>query len=268
MKKYAILLTFVLISAILLVGCFKPPSIGDIIPKGDNGTPKATDPKKDPVIDVSAGGEAQYEAYIEAKAKFIERIIGAVSQDPDAAYSVFSLMGLGMMDMLMWPAALLWQDEAAAKMTMAFFGANNAKFDRKGDKMTLTFQSDTGEPLSYTGEYLKDRGGYIFTANMAGGDQFYSEYNETSYGYVALFHQTGQGSGDSLILMTFDKEGNGVVGLSEDVSKPAPLTGREPFDYPTSASEWYRIEGNHLTGVSEDGTALDSTYTPSQDNSD
>ncbi len=103
---------------------------------------------------------------------------------------------------------------------------------------------------------------------MAGGDQFYSEYNQTSYGYVALFHQTGQGSSDSLILMTFDKEGNGVVGLSEDVPKPAPLTGHEPFDYPTSAPEWYRIEGNHLTGVSEDGTALDSTYTPSQDNSD
>lgn len=50
MKKYAILLTFVLVSAIFLVGCFKPPSIGDIIPKVGNNTPKATDQKKDPVI--------------------------------------------------------------------------------------------------------------------------------------------------------------------------------------------------------------------------
>lgn len=274
MKKYAIVLSFVLISAMFLVGCFKPPQIADMIPGILSGDQDKT--TKDPVgtesnkqNQPSRSQEEDYNRYIEAKSRVIERLIDALAQDPDAGLASMSFMGLYMMDMLMWPAGLLWMDDAAARTTFAIFGAQNVDIDRQGDKASVTFKGEDGAHTVFTAEYFKAREGYIFSMNLGGNEELYSEYARTRYGYVAQYFQKTEDDSFTLYTITMDSSGdNGVVGIQEDVrERPKALSGQEPIEFPQTAPQWYRLEGKRLTGVNEEGVVLDSIWEPDKNNS-
>lgn len=69
----------------------------------------------------------------------------------------------------MWPAAIIWEDEASAKQMAGVFGALDMKFERKENKSILTCTQE-GDTAAFMGEPMSGADGYTFTASFDGDD--------------------------------------------------------------------------------------------------
>ena len=280
MKKILILVSAVLISSLLLVGCMKTPSLDRLIPDGlgglggligqtektntqdpnePTGIPPVETGKQDSGRDPDTGPRTSYEAYIDAKAILLDRLISAFNQVPEAGMEAsYSLFGFSMIDYLMWPAAIIWEDDATAKQLAGVFGALDMKFERSGSKSILTYTQDE-KAATFIGEPLAGGDGYAFVASFAGQDKLRSEFVRTTYGFVGQYYHEDDDGTTTHYMLTIEGQ-DGTIGIQKQGGRPASLTGREGPDFPQSAPEWYRVQGNRLTGVNSEGQRLDSVF--------
>ncbi len=271
MKKIMIMVSAVLVSSLLLAGCMKTPSLDQLVPGGLGGLIGQTDkespsqtieltdivPEKTDRVDPDSGFRNSYEAYLDAKSVLIDRMTGAFNQVPEAGMeAVFSLFGFSVIDFLMWPAAIIWEDEATARQMAGVFGALDMKFERKEGKSILTYTQD-GDTASFVGEPMSGADGYIFTASFGGREKLRSEFVRTSYGFAGQYYHLEDDGKTTRFMIAIEGQ-DGAIGIEKDMARPGPLTGKEASDFPLSAPEWYRIQGKRVTGMTSEGKAIDA----------
>jgi len=171
--------------------------------------------------------------------------------------AVFSIIGFTTADIMMWPAAILWDDELSAQQTAAIFGAVDMKLERSGNKASLTYNLD-GEAVSFTGEPTDGADGFVFSFIQGGHEKLRSEFVRTPYGFAGQYFLTDDDGKARHYMVTIAGE-EGAIGIDQDAVRPGPLTGKESLDFPLTASEWYRIEGKQLTGLTGDGFNIEAT---------
>ncbi|NLA95696.1 MAG: hypothetical protein GX838_02470 [Clostridiaceae bacterium] len=271
MKKIMILVAAVLVSSLLLVGCMKTPSFDQLVPGGlgnligqtDKESPSQTieptdiAPEKTDREDPDSGPHNSYEAYLEAKSALIDQMTVAFNQLPEAGMeATFSLFGFSVIDLMMWPAAIIWEDEATAKQMAGVFGVLDMKFERKEGKSILTCTQD-GDTAAFVGERMSGADGYVFTASFGGQEKLRSEFVRTSYGFAGQYYHL-EDEGKTTRFMIAIEGHDGAVGIEKDTVRPGSLTGKEASDFPLTAPEWYRIQGKRLTGITSEGKAIDT----------
>ncbi len=260
MRKITLFLVLLTIASLLLASCAKSNPENNSQPPVETGGAEKTEPRpEDPGSEDpgSTGNKAadSYTAYLEAKGELVSRLSDAVTENPDAGMAMMSFLGITMIDLAMWPAAFLGQDEAAAKLGMGYLGIEDVKFDRDGNKSSITYKNDEGKETVFTGDYDEKGDGYLFTALENGEEKLYSEYRRTAYGFVGQYYISNDDGTVTYYMLTIEGK-DGTVGFSSEAGKPSALTGDESPDFPKSASEWYSVKGNTVTGVTSDGDQL------------
>lgn len=264
MKKLTGLISLVLILSLLFTGCAKAGGGGGIKPTVTGADqpgpgpvqsePAKTDPGEGPS---GTGGSAadSYSAYLDAKNEVITRLSDAISFNPDAGMPIMFFFGVTAIDLAMWPAAFMGQDEEAVKVGMSFLGIQGIKYDRSGNKSKLIYKDGDGKELVFTGQYDDKADAGIFENLLDGKEALYAEYHKTPYGYVAQYFMADDDGMKVYRVIVDGKDGG--IGLIEGGAKPSPLTGKETWDFLKEASEWYTIKGNRVTGIGNEGQEID-----------
>lgn len=274
MKKIITLTALILVAILALTGCAKPVKIDKIInevlkeqqdkllgaqedqPQVTDAEPITTRPDKtDPPAGKSM--ENTFAEFQEAKSSLISRINQISFGDPDLGLDVsMTLINLYEVDAIMWPAFILWSDEAVVEQTGRFLGMTNFKVKKAPNEAQMTYEQDNGRALSFKANYDERHDRYMFQADYDDGDKPYLEIARTPYGLIGQAYTGGVGMLNHLFLISMEG-GNGVIGLIRDAAYPEPLTGQEAFDFPKSAPEWYHYQNGRLTGVSRQGESID-----------
>ena len=260
MRKITLTLIFLMVGSLLLASCAKPGPGNNGQPPVETGGSGQPEPgtqetkAEEPSVTGSRAADS-YTAYLDAKSELIARLSDAVTENPDAGMAMMSFLGISLIDLAMWPAAFLGQDETAAKVGMGYLGIEDVKFDRDGSRSSITFKDDEGKETVFTGDYDEKGDGYRFTAREEGEEKLYSEYRRTSYGFVGQYYISNDDGTVNYYMLTIEGK-DGTVGFSSEVGRPSPLTGQEPVDFPKSAPEWYSVKGNTVTGVTSEGEEL------------
>lgn len=210
-----------------------------------------------PVVD-------SYTAFVEAKSAMVTRLTDGLSNNEATLWASMSMLGVVMVDLYLLPVAFFGLGEEAAVAGLAFFNASGVQYTENGNSYTITYSNEEGSVSSLTGVWDAAANSLVCTGSTDGVENIYSEYHKTSYGYISQYYFLNDDGTASLYIVTVQGE-DGALGISATpTGKPAPLTGSEPIDYPTTLPEWYAINGMTITGVMSDGTAVDFEYVPSE----
>lgn len=203
-----------------------------------------------------------YTAYSTAKSNMVARLTDGLSNNPDTALVSLSLLGVTMADLAILPVSFFGLGSDAVNMGLGFMGATDIKYSENGNSYTVTYADNEGAKYDFSGTYDPVKDALICTASKDGQEAIYVEYVKTSYGYAAQYFFNNDDGTVSLYQITVNGE-DGVLGISTDSVKPAPLTGNEPSDFPKACPEWYAVTGLTITGVTSGGEELNFEFTPS-----
>ena len=275
MKKIITLTALVLAAILVTVGCANTGTIGKLVDGVVQG-------QKDDISDIFQGivGEEKtepqetetppqdpgniqspallYDEYMDAKTNLIFNINGAINNNPELGYTYDPSLGnIFEVDAIMWAAIILWDNTGVVEQTGRFFGMTDFKVDRGKDQVKLSYTNEDDKGMVLTASYDEATDHYIFTSEHENGDKPYMELVRTPYGIAGQTYMGGTGMLQNLYLISIQGE-NGIIGIIHDTDPPAPLTGKEAFDFPKGAGEWYHYEDGKLTGISRDGEAISS----------
>lgn len=261
MKKYLSMLLAVLM-LLAFAGCGGPPpaAIGDDIPSSDIADNQDTG---------SQGGSGtgytvsdSFNSFLAAKGDMIGKLSEGLSNNPDTVFSTFALLGVTMIDMSLVPVTVFGMGKEGAAATMAFFGASGFDYSESGNSYTISYKDEEGKTFSYQGTYNPAADSLVCSALENGVEIVSMEYYKTSFGYVAQYFVSGE-EGNTIYQLSVSGN-DGVVGIIEAATKPASLSGSESADFPKSSGQWFAINGNTITGVS-DGSDINFEFTPSEE---
>ena len=156
-------------------------------------------------------------------------------------------------------------EKYAASLLGSMAGLTDVSYNEVGaGKYILKFKDQSGVSFICTGFYdaendymrselISEEETTAFTSEPCKLNVV-AEYYKTDYGYVAQYYTLET---KTRYLITLSEGDNAMVGKEVDVPLPPMLTGGEAEDVPKSMPVWYAVEGKHITGVNDDGTAID-----------
>lgn len=273
MKKL-LTLTALLLAVLILAGCAKTPKPQDILNDilrgqsdqisdiiggvigGDDDPKLPGRDKDDPYWDEDDPAEPYFE-FTEWKNELISNINQTIYMDPDLGFEFDpSLVNIFEVDAVMWPSAMVWDDEEGIESFYAMMGYGDIKVDRKKDGAVVTYTKDNGSKVTFTGIMDEDDAHFKFDSLQDNGDHPYLELVRTAYGYAAQYYTGGLGMVNNLYLITVNGE-DGMIGIVHDTERPEPLTRNLSYDFPMDAGEWYHYSNGKLTGVSRSGDSFE-----------
>jgi hypothetical protein len=271
MKKYlSLALVFVLVAS-LLTGCAKAKdaaeaAVSDAISDAVSTAVDTEEAAMEPEASQSAGGSdsdtasAFYGAYIEAKSAVLDRLMDGIGSNPDTMMSAFSFLGITMSDLYLLPAMYFGLDESSVAAAMAFMGAKDVSYSAQGNNYTVTYHDSDDKEAKLVGTY--DKGNSLLAiGTTAGTENVFAETYRTAFGYVGQFYFLSDDGTATLYQVAVSGQ-DGVFGITTGGARPSPLTGKESVDFPKSASEWYAIFGDNITGLTAEGKSVNFTYVP------
>ncbi len=202
-----------------------------------------------------------YTNFYTQKATMLSRINDGLSQHEETSFYSFGLLGVMLIDLGLIPISFFGYGEEMIHSGLGYLGADDLEYTENGNTYRVSYKDSEGKTLVIETVYNPMANAMLTTLTHEGEEVMVSEIHETSYGYVGWYNVFGDDEEPFIYLVTVRGE-DGAVGLQQPAERPPTLNGNEPFDYPTSAEEWYLIEGNRITGTSSDGTAFDITFTP------
>jgi hypothetical protein len=257
--------TAMVLALLLLVSCGgKAPSSKG---KNDDAAKPGAAAEQDEQPGVSGSGGTASEsfgAYTEAKGKVLNTLSDALSNNPGTELDSMSLLGVIMVDFLLLPASIFGQGEDAAAITLGMIGAKDIVYTENGNQYSVKYKNDEGEEYELQGVYDKAADSLKCTVFIEGDESLVSEYYKTSFGYVGQIYGINDDGSRFIYQLALSGE-DGTIGISEESTTPAALTGSEAADFPKACKEWYSIEGDQFTGLTSDGRELSFVYTPSDD---
>lgn len=249
-KKLAYLLAWLFALSLLLSACGNKESQETVTPSSQS---LETETEEDPDLTKI---KASYELYLAAKESLIGRIMDAVSSSSEAGLAMVSLLKILPLDLALWPAAFLYEDEEDFRRGMSYIGAGDIELLRSDKESRVRYLASDGKQTVFTGTYSEDADYFLYTASYNGRDALYAECVKTDYGYAAQYYLlAGNGSAVYYLLSIEGEEGS--IGFPVPQGFPQPLTGSENPDFPKGASEWFSIHAGVFTGKTVDGQALE-----------
>lgn len=250
MKKLANLLVWLFALSLLLSACGNKDPQGSVTPPSES-------------LQTEAGGgpdltkiKASYELYLAAKEFLVGQMMDAVSTSPEAGLAMVSLLRILPLDLALWPAAFLYEDEEDFRRGMGYIGAGDIELLRSDKESRVRYLASDGKQTVFTGTYSEDADYFLYTASYNGRAALYAECVKTDYGYAAQYYLlAGNGSAVHYLLSIEGEEGS--IGFPVRQGFPQPLTGGENPDFPKGAPEWFSIHAGVFTGVTVDGQALE-----------
>lgn len=228
----------------------------------DPGTPTDDgDPSTPPAENVSPVA-ALYSDLVIQKSAVLSRLNDGLSQNPETSFYTFSLLGVMLIDLSFLPISFFGFAKEEMESGLDFLSEEEIVYTENGNTYRLEYKDAEGQVIVVQTVYDPMVNGMVSTLAIDGKEVLASHVRQTSYGYVAWYFLDSDEEAESYVYLVTVQGEDGVVGLSQPADKPAPLTGNEPIDYPKSATEWYAITGNRITGQSNDGTTFDFTFTP------
>jgi uncharacterized protein YceK len=204
-----------------------------------------------------------YTAYITAKGEMVTNLTNALSSNDETSMAALSLLGVGLIDMVLLPVSSFGLGKDAAEIGMGYMGATDIQYTENGNSYTVSYKGNDGKTLSLTGVWDAAAGSLACTGLTDGAEDFRSEYCKTSYGYAAQYYVLNSDGTWTFYAVTIQGK-DGALGISAASDKPAALTGSETVDYPSMCDEWYAINGTTVTGKASDGTAINFEYVPAE----
>lgn len=202
-----------------------------------------------------------YTAYSTAKNNMVSRLSDGLTKNESTAFAALSLLGVTTADLAILPVSFFGLGKSAVEMGLGFMGATGADYSENGNSYKVTYTDKDGAKYDFSGTYDAAKDALVCTASKDGKEAIYFEYVKTSYGYAAQYLFNNDDETVTLYQITVSGQ-DGVIGLSTDSSKPAPLTGSELADFPKTCSEWYAVTGLTITGVGSDGKEINFEFTP------
>ncbi len=273
MKKIIAVTALVLAVILLTVGCARAGMIGKLVDevvqgqKDETGAVVESQTAEDEPEPTKTAGETVdqgkkhspeelFADYTEAKNNLIRNITQTIYEDPDLGFSWDpALINIYEVDAIMWAAFILWEDAAAVEQTGRFFGIQDFNVEKSKNRSIVSYTDDNGNKIVFTADYDEATDHYVFTSDHENGDKPYMEIIRTPYGLAGQSYTGGTGMLNNLYLISIEGE-NGIIGIIHDTEQPAPLTGKEAFDFPKDAGEWYHYEDGELTGINRNGEPL------------
>ncbi|NLM79099.1 MAG: hypothetical protein GX173_13640 [Ruminococcaceae bacterium] len=265
MKKI-ISIALILALLILSAGCTGPGSTtkgdatGGQTTKSGGQTTTATTTKETskPVNgDADDTVSAAYGVYIEAKSEMITNLMDGLGENDETAMMVLDLLGVTMLDLTLLPASLFGLGETAVNAGLGFLGASDVRYSENGNQYKVTYKEKEGKAINVEGTYDKGANSLVCSSSTDGKVNLYSEYYETSFGYIGQYYLIGDD--DAITVYQISIQGtDGVLGISQS-GDYKPLTGRENVDFPKECDAWYAISEQKITGLTADGKEISFT---------
>lgn len=278
-KLLSVALAFLMI-AFALTGCAKAndaasqaasDAVSDAVAAAENGdTAEAAKAAEAAVEDVQQNGadsdtaSAFYSAYMEAKSAVLTPLMDALGNNPDTMMSAFSFLGITMSDLYLLPAMYFGLGETSVAAALAMMGAKDVTYSEQGNQYTVTYKDSNDKTATLTGTYEKGKS-LIAVGSTNGTENVFAETYRTAFGYVGQFYFIAD-DGTATLYQIAISGTDGTFGIITGGQRPAPLTGSESADFPKSATEWYSISGNNVTGMTSEGKSISFTYVPSESN--
>ena len=291
MKKVISIIAVLALSLMILTSCgvAKIPNIGKIIDaqktmqtESDNGEAGRPD-EKETTADVDPGGKQtqatkapagklkaweSYEAYLEQKSELVTLAMEAAGSNEETAFEAFNLMGMLAIDFIMFPAALLGQDEDVVRSTFNMMGNTGLKYSVKGNEYVMEWEDDDGDTTRFTTVFDPAKEA-MYSKVELGDDEdetIFYDYIRTSYGYFAqIINQSEDDGGFAAFTQISIDENGGVIGISNEKVEYKKLNGNELRDLPRSLPQWYDVEGDNFSMVNEEGEAYSFQFEPPTD---
>lgn len=250
MKKCANLLVWLIALSFLLSACGQKDPQATLTPPS-----KSLETEAEEGADL-AKVKASYELYLAAKESLIGRMMDAVSSNSEAGLAMVSLLKILPLDLALWPAAFLYEDEADCRQGMSDIGASDIELLRSDKEALVRYLDSDGKLVVFTGTYSQEADYFLYTASYNGRDALYAECVKTDYGYAAQYYLLAENGSAVHYLLSIEGE-EGSIGFPVPQGFPQPLTGGENPDFPKGAPEWFSIHAGVFTGVTVDGEALE-----------
>lgn len=211
-----------------------------------------------------------YLAYTTAKSTMLTKLTDGLGSNDQYALTSLALMGPMMMDLAFLPVSMSGLGEEAAAAGLGFFNAAGVHYSESGNTYTISYtseeQDDQGNTVNVAYEFVSTynpgTNGMVSTASRDGVPALYMEYHQTSFGWVGQYATPAEDGGNAFDIIYVSVQGeDGAIGIGQSATTPAPLTGSESVDFPTTLPTWFAVTGNTVTGLS-DGEAIDFEYTP------
>lgn len=279
MKKILTLTALVLAAILFVVGCARTPNVADLVEGALKGQKTdldldlkdevgkiledvagVVDEGKDFVIggdDDSFGQEGSLESefykYQDARGDLISNINRSIFQNLSLEMGSYSeLLSIYEVDAIMWASSILWDSDQVLEQIGRLYGIGDIKIERGKDRAVMTYTDENGAKLTFTSNFYEAEGRLVMVADFEDGRKPYMEFVRTPYGYAGQTYMGGAVMLSTLYLFSIEGD-NGIIGIVQDSGEPDPLTGKEAYDFPKSAAEWYQYQDGKMTGVSRDG---------------
>ncbi len=280
MKKILTLTALVLAAILFVVGCAKTPNVVDLVEgalkgqkedidlKGDLGkiiedVAGVVDEGKEFVIDgeydsFGPKGSLEYDfyKYQETRGSLISNINRGIFQNLSIERGSYSeLLSIYEVDAIMWASSILWDSDQVLEQIGRLYGIGDIKIERGKDRAVMTYTDENGAKLTFTANFYEAEGRLVMVADFEDERKPYMEFVRTPYGYAGQTYMGGAVMLNTLYLFSIEGD-NGIIGIVQDSDEPDPLTGKEAYDFPKSAAEWYQYQDGKMTGVSRDGEQI------------
>lgn len=237
----------------------------------DPGDP--TDPDdKEPVSPEVPTGKLEawesYAAYVEQKSELVTLAMEAIASNEEIAFEMLNLMGVLSIEFMMFPAAMVGQDEDVVRSTFGMMGNTDIKYSHSENDYILEWEDADGEIYRFTSTYdpAKDA---MSSEVIFGGDSddiISYDFIRTPYGYFAqiITNEDTEGGFAAFTQISVDANG-GVIGMSSEKVQREELSGKESRDLPKSLPQWYEVDGTNFSTVTSDGQSYNYVFEPETD---
>jgi hypothetical protein len=198
-----------------------------------------------------------YTAYTEAKSNVVSKIIDALSEDSDTAFSAFELSGVVMIDIVMLPVYYFSMGQEAASAGLSYMDATNVKYSEEGNKYVISYNDSENAVWIYEGYFDEAADSLTCKATKDGEDAIYADYHKTKYGYAGQYYLINDDGNTSVYKVSVQGE-DGYLGISNE-DEYSPLNGDEAYDFQIDCEQWYSVSGDKVIGISAGGTKVDLT---------
>lgn len=210
-----------------------------------------------------------YIEYSGAKNDLVSNIMDALGEYPEIGFEGLSLLGAVMVDVLAMPAAFMGLGEVAVSAGLAAAGATDVEYEEDGNSYKVTFSSVEGKKTEFLGEYDPAADALLVEVAMDDGSYMFYECRRSPYGFVGqVFTYSEDGTTEVLKVAVDTETKGGTIGISSDAGQPAPITGREPIDFPKDCQRWYSIVEDTFTCLTSTGNEYEFGFIPSTGGSD
>ncbi|MDR1793860.1 MAG: hypothetical protein LBR25_00480 [Erysipelotrichaceae bacterium] len=252
MKRLLLALLSGLLIALSLSGCAKKTDAGSSGAADSSGSSGAV---QTPVITEKLSPSDSYSAFNEGKALPLDRIINAFYETEDMWGIGMTLSNVYWADLTMISLAFFTGDEATTKSALAMLGLGDADYSQSGNTYTLKYDSDDGIKYVDTAVYDATKDFMVFEQLADGAVTIHTEYYRTATGYIAVYNSASS-EGGYLVYKIYADGQDGSVGIEQSDSV-VTLKGNETKDFATSSPQWYKVEGDLVTGIDSNGNPIE-----------